>query len=240
MTKWNVRSTGLRALAVIVLTSLTAHGAPQQQTVAQRVRDGSDTRTQSQDAVRQASLVISRTPEGITLGGSKADVLKQIKAHWGSDYLPLNIVWNPYWYPRSARSSSGRFSQRNCGGSATHVPICEGTILRSTTTSLIEILTFQDRVFRIIITLPSAPDYRLQAQNMMDLLRQKYGTPSQGSRWRDSQTELSLHDLTPGWPTTLQYDDLALNAEVQRGAERFIEARKADIEKRSRQVPRGY
>jgi len=97
-------------------------------------------------------------------------------------------------------------------------------------------------VFRISITLPVVPDYRLQSENMMELLRQKYGPQSRGSRWRDELTELTFDSpiISPGSPPTLHYVDISRNAEVERVAQKLVEDRNAEIRARSFLAPKGY
>jgi hypothetical protein len=182
---------------------------------------------------------ISRTPEGFTLGASKADISYQIRTRWGLDYAALNVVWDPYWYPGSGRTISGRFTRRRCGGTAL-AQICEGTILRSATASMIEILAFQDRVFRISITLPEVPDYGIQSLNMMQTLRDKYGPPSRGSRWHDGETDLVFSQIGSAWPARLHYTDIRGGQEVENAARAFVAAEHARIRARSLQTPRGY
>ena len=182
---------------------------------------------------------ISRTPEGFTLGASKADISYLIRTRWGLDYAALNVVWDPYWYSGSGRTISGRFTRRRCGGTAL-AQICEGTILRSATASMIEILTFQDRVFRISITLPEVPDYGIQSLNMMQTLRDKYGPPLRGSRWHDGETELVFSHIGPAWPARLHYTDIRGGQEVENAARAFVAAEHARMRARSLQTPRGY
>jgi hypothetical protein len=212
----------------------------QRATVAQPLSDDR-AKEQHQVPVVPRGVTISRTPEGFRLGARKSEISDQMQMKWGMEYMPLNIVWDKNWYPNGARTTSGRFTRRRCVWEL-NVPACEGTVLRSTTASMIEIVAFQDRVFRISITLPAASDYRLQSENMLALLRQKYGPPTQGSRWRDELTELIFDRpvVNPGWPPTLHYIDVSRNAEVERAADRFIQEQKAAIRAKSLLVPKGY
>ena len=228
-------------ITCLVLIALVAGVAPYRAAVAQQLLDDGRVRDDAVHASAAPRLMeISRTPEGLKLGASKGEIVDQISRRWGIEYMPLHVVWNSYWYPRATRTASGRFLPRRCFD--LHVLICEGTILQSTTASMIEVVTFRDRVFRISITLPVAPDYRLQTQNMLGLLRQKYGPPSRDLRWRDESTELIFESpmVSPGMPATLHYVDVGRNTEVQRIAHKLVEDRNAEQRARSLVAPKGY
>jgi hypothetical protein len=105
---------------------------------------------------------------------------------------------------------------------------------------MIEVVSFRDRVFRISIALPEAPDYRLQSQHMLDLLRAKYGPPSQAGRWRDEVTELIFDDLISGRPALLHYTDIRQSAEANRAAQTFVEDEIARVRQRSMRAPKEY
>ncbi len=229
------------AVTACIVVLLASDALLQRGTVAQQLPPARASEPQPQASAIPRIVAISRTPEGFRLGARKAEIFDQMRTKWGIDYMPLNVVWDRYWYPSNVRTSSGRFTMRRCIGDL-NIPICEGTVLRSTTASMIEIVAFQDRVFRISITLPAASDYRLQAENMLALLRQKYGPPAQGPRWRDEVTELIFDRpiVSPGWPPTLHYVDVSRNAEVRSTAEKLIQQRDAEIRARSLLVPRGY
>lgn len=221
-------------VAVVVAATAAVHDGARAQDIvsAQRAYE----RPLSEDG---RVVPISRMPEGFTLGASKADISYQIRTRWGLDYAALNVVWDPNWYPGPGRTISGRFTRRRCGGTAL-AHICEGTILRSATASMIEILAFQDRVFRISITLPEVPDYGIQSLNMMQTLRDKYGPPSRGSRWHDGETELMFSQIGSAWPARLHYTDIRGGQEVENAARAFVAAEQARIRARSLQTPRGY
>jgi hypothetical protein len=235
------RGAALRfVIASLVMFALAAGTVPEQAAVAQQLPNDQVRQDAPQASAAPRIVAISRTPEGFKLGAPKSDIFDQMSLRWGSDYGPLNVLWSSYWYPRAARTTSGRFTPRRCFEEL-NVPLCEGTILRSTTASMIEIVAFQDRVFRISITLPAAPDYRLQSQNMLSLLRQKYG-PSRDSRWRDELTELTFESpmITPGVPATLHYVDISRNTEAQRIVHKLIEDRNAERRARSLVAPKEY
>ena len=226
-------------ITCLVLIALVGGATPYG--VAQQLRDEDRARDDAgHPSASPRFTAISRTPEGLRLSASKAEIVDQISRRWGIEYMPLPVVWNSYWYPRATRAASGRFLPRRCFD--LNVLICEGTILQSTTASMIELVTFRDRVFRISITLPAAPDYRLQTQNMLALLRQKYGPPSRDLRWRDESTELIFESpiVSPGMPATLHYVDIGRNTEVQRIAHKLIEDRNAAQRARSLVAPKGY
>ena len=226
----------------LVLIALVGGAAPDRAAVAQpSVEDGRGRDGGGHPSAAPRLTAISRTPEGLRLSASKAEIVDQISRRWGIEYMPLPVVWNSYWYPRATRAASGRFLPRRCF--YLNVLICEGTILQSTTASMIEVVAFRDRVFRISITLPVVPDYRLQTQNMLALLRQKYGPPSRDLRWRDESTELIFDNpivISPGMPATLHYVDVGRNTEVQRIAHKLVEDRNAEQRARSLVAPKGY
>ena len=228
-------------LACVVALALAGGAVPHRTANAQELRDDRIRRDAPQASAAPRIVTISRTPEGFRLGARKSEIFDQMRLRWGVDYMPLNVAWSSYSYPRAVRTASGRFTTRRCFDDL-NIPMCEGTILRSTTASMIEIVAFQDRVFRISITLPAAPDYRLQSQNMLGLLRQKYGPPSRESRWRDELTELVFESpiISPGVPATLHYVDVSLNAEVQRIVHQLVEAQNAERRARSLVAPKGY
>jgi hypothetical protein len=230
---------GLLALGALLLTTIVTHAVVQTGAAEQpspKAEIGND-RT---PAVVVQKPSISRTPEGLPLGGRKAQVLEQIRAKWGSDYLPINSVWDSRWYPRATRTAFARFLPRRCGFGPAVAPICEGTVVRSSTASMIEVVSFRDRVFRISIALPEAPDYRLQSQHMMDLLRAKYGPPAQAARWRDEATELTFDNLVSGLPALLHYTDIRHSAEADRAAQKFIEEEVARVRQKSMRAPKEY
>ena len=207
--------------------------------VAQQLTDPGPRAEPPYSNVGRRTVPISRTPEGFTLGRRTSEIFEHARERWGSDYMAVQ-VWDRYWYPYGRRTVSGRFTQRRCGKALAYAPICEGTILRSTSASNIEIVAFQGRVFRISVTLPEVPDYRLQSQNMMNVLRQKYGPPSPGSRWQDGETELVFSEIGPAWPAVLHYSDVRGTEQVERAAQEFAEAEAARIKARSLRTPRGY
>lgn len=231
----NIFRAELLALGVLLLATIVTHAVVQTDAAEQLSPQAERT---SVAVVREPS--ISRTPEGLPLGGRKAQVLEQIRARWGSDYLPINSVWDSRWYPRATRTAFTRFLQRNCGSGAAVAPICEGTIVRSSTASMIEVVSFRDRVFRISIALPDAPDYRLQSQHMMDLLRAKYGPPSRNAQWRDEVTELTFDNLISGRPALLHYTDIRHSAEAHRAAQKFIDEEVARVRQKSMRAPKEY
>ena len=238
------RGAALRVVtAILVVVALFAGAVPSRDAAAQQLQlpDERIRRDAPQVSAAPRIVAISRTPEGFRLGARKSEIVDQMSLRWGVDYMPLNVLWSSYWYPRAVRTASGRFTPRRCFEEL-NIPICEGTILRSTTASMIEIVAFQDRVFRISITLPAAPDYPLQAQNMLSLLRQKYGPPSRDLRWRDELTELIFDSpiISPGVPASLHYVDIGRNAEVQRVVHKLIEDRHAERRARSLVAPKGY
>jgi hypothetical protein len=228
-------------IAALGVIALAVSAAPYRAAVAQQVSNDRIFQDAPQASAAPRIMAISRTPEGFRLGARKSEIFDQMSLKWGIDYMPSNVLWSSYWYPRAFRTASGRFMPRRCVEEL-NIPICEGTILRSTTASMIELVSFQDRVFRISITLPAAPDYRLQSQNMLSLLRQKYGAPSRESRWRDELTELIFESpmISPGVPATLHYVDLSRNTEAERVVHKLIEDRNAERRARSLVAPKGY
>ena len=236
------RGAALRVfIASLVVIALAAGAVPYDAAVAQQSPDNRIRHDAPQASAAPRMVAISRTPEGFRLGARKSEIFDQMSLRWGIDYRPLNGAWSSYWYPRAVRTISGRFTPRRCFEEL-NIPICEGTILQSTTASMIEIVAFQDRVFRVSITLPAAPDHRLQSQNMLRLLRQKYGPPSRDLRWRDELTELTFETpiISPGVPATLHYVDIGRNAEAQRVVHNLIEDRDAARRLRSLVAPKGY
>ena len=230
---------GRLALGTLLLTTILTHHAVQMEAAEPSSRNSEVRKDRTLVEVVQKPS-ISRTPEGLLLGGRKAQVLEQIRARWGSEYLPINSVWDSRWYPRATRTAFARFLPRRCGFGAVVAPICEGTIVRSSTASMIEVVSFRDRVFRISIALPEAPDYRLQSQHMMDLLRTKYGPPSRAAQWRDEVTELAFDDRISGQPALLHYTDIRQSAEANRAAQNFTEEEVARVRQKSMRAPKQY
>ena len=228
-------------VAALFVVALAATAVSYRAAVAQQLPDDRIRLDAPQASAAPRMVAISRTPEGFRLGARKSEIFDQMSLRWGIDYMPANVAWSSYWYPRAVRTTSGRFMPRRCFDEL-NIPICEGTLLQSTTASMIEIVAFQDRVFRISITLPAAPDYRLQSQNMLSLLRQKYGPPSRDSRWRDELTELIFESpmISPGVPATLHYVDISRSTEAQRIAHQLVEDRNAERRARSLVAPKGY
>ena len=226
------------AALLVVPTLLAAPVGLRRETAAQ---PRPDERARNADAPPGIGrpVTISRMPEGLGLGASTSEISARIRARWGTEYAPLLTGWNAAWYPGPLRIVPGRFLQRRCGRAAL-APICQGTVVRSATASMIEVVAFRERVFRVSVTLPEAPDYRLQARHMLDALREKYGPPSPGPRWQDGETELLFSEIGPAWPATLQYTDVRGSQELESGVQAFIDAENARIRARSLTTPRGY